>query len=104
MDVLFEVKCCLRLALIDQESDKSATADHGEEIGHAIAHVGGLECESVAGGKQGIRLAEASIGSGERLVEAFNGFATVYDSRRAVIALGRDSGEVRGPESKQGVH
>lgn len=84
------------LRLLDLRGDERAAADHGDEIRHAVAHVGGLEGEGVAGGEEGIRFAVAAVGFGERVVEPFDGLAASDDRHGAVVALWGHAGQVGG--------
>ena len=104
VDILFDVEGCVGLVAVDLLGDEGAAADHGDEVGHAVAHVRRLEGEGVAGSEEGIRFAVVVAAFGERFVQAFDRLAAVHDGDGAVVTVGGYPGEVRGTQRKERVH
>lgn len=84
--------------------DDDAAADHGEEVEHAVGHVGGLEGEGHEGGETGVALGAGGAGLAEGVVERVDGLDAVGEGLGGVVGRGVSAEvEVGGGEAEHGV-
>ena len=69
----------------------SAPADHGEELEHAVGHVGGLEGEGHERGEAGVPLGLGSARLVEGLVEGLDGLYAMRECLGGVVRVGGGS-------------